>query len=313
MAQGILLLNMGGPNDIGEVELFLRNMFADPRILPMRPFLRKLLARRIVKKRLHEAQENYRALGGRSPLTRISRSLAAKVEARTGLSTRLAMRYVPPFADEALADFQARGIDELLLFPMYPHVSTTTTLSSLDDLHARLEARSYAPAVTTIDPYYGDEAYGAILVDRILEALGRGDAGQYDLILSAHGLPMSIVEAGDPYPGQIEASVAMIRRMLQARGIAFGSVRLAYQSKVGNAAWLEPNLADLLRVPKRLRVLIVPLAFTVDNSETLFELEIEHRAIAEKIGYEDYRVAACPNDGDDFARFIAGKIDAAIA
>ncbi len=313
MARGILLLNMGGPNDIGEVELFLRNMFADPRILPMRPIFRKFLANRIVKKRLREAQENYRQLGGKSPLSKLSQLLAGKVERLSALPTRLGMRYVPPFASEALEEFQRMGIDEIIAFPMYPHYSTTTTLSSLDDLQARLTQSGYHPLLRVVDPYYADERYGAIQTDRIVSALEGHDAAEYDLILSAHGLPMSIIEAGDPYREHIEANVRMLERLLAERGVRFRAVKLAYQSKVGNAAWLEPNLADVLRHPDNLKILIAPLSFTVDNSETLFELEVEHREIAEKIGYDDYRVAPCPNDGEDFARFIVERIDAAIA
>jgi len=312
MARGILLLNMGGPNNIGEVAQFLRNMFADPRILPMHPLLRRLIGKRIIKKRLHEAQENYRMLGGRSPLTGITRSLAEKVEALSGCPVRPAMRYVPPFTKEALQEFQQMGIDEIVVFPMYPQYSTTTTLSSIEDLHLQMDRLNYAPKIVTVDPYYNDAGYGYIVVDRIAEALGDEEAGHYDLILSAHGLPMSIIRAGDPYQKQVESSVGMIEQILRDRGIHFRSVVLAYQSKVGRAAWLEPNLADLLRRPRNLKVLLFPLAFTVDNSETLFELDIEHREIAEKIGYEDYRVAACPNDGEDFARFIAERTEDAV-
>jgi len=308
MARGILLLNMGGPNDIGEVELFLRNMFADPRILPMHPLLRRFIGKRIIKKRLHEAQENYRQLGGRSPLTVITRSLSAKVEILTGIPVRPVMRYVPPFADEALKEFQVLGIDEIIVFPMYPQYSSTTTLSSLDDLHSRMEEMRYRPEMTVIDPYYDDEMYGEIVVDRILAALGEERPEQYDLILSAHGLPMRIIASGDPYRDHVEASAALIRRLLEAQGVHFRAVTLAYQSKVGSGAWLEPNLADVLRHPRNLKVLLYPLAFTIDNSETLFELEKEHREIGQKIGYEDYRVAECPNDGDDFAHFVAERI-----
>jgi ferrochelatase len=310
MARGILLLNMGGPNSIDEVELFLRNMFADPRILPLRPFMRRMIANRIVRKRLHEAEENYRQIGGKSPLTDTSRSLASKVEGLSGLPTRLAMRYVPPFASDALEEFRAMGVDKIVAFPMYPQYSTTTTASSLDDVQAHLSAMGYDPDLTLIDPYYDDPAYIDIVLDRIKDACHGIQTAQYDLILSAHGLPMSIVRAGDPYQEQVEANVRAIEVALQARGILFRSVRLVYQSRVGSGAWLEPNLIDVLRRPEHLKVLIYPLSFTVDNSETVYELDIEHREVADKIGYDDYRVATCPNDADDFVRFVAERIDA---
>jgi ferrochelatase len=310
MKRGVLLLNMGGPNTIDEVELFLRNMFADPRILPTAPWLRRIIGRRIVRKRLGEAQENYRELGGKSPLTEITWSLAQKVEERSGVPVRPAMRYVPPFASTALKEFKAEGVEELVLFPMYPQYSTTTTLSSLDDVQAQCEALDYRPDIRMIDPYYDDYGYLKIQADLIAEAMEGVDSTEYDLILSAHGLPMSIIRAGDPYEKQVEANVSALKLVLRERGVIFKNIRLAYQSKVGNAAWLEPNLADLLRRPKNLKVLIFPLAFTVDNSETIFELDREHREIAEKIGYDDYRVAKCPNDRQEFADYIGGRIAA---
>jgi len=310
MRRGVLLLNMGGPNKIEEVELFLRNMFADPRILPMAPWLRKLVGKRIVRRRLDEARENYRELGGKSPLTEITLSLAAKVEKETGWPVRPAMRYVPPFADAALREFREKGVEELVLVPMYPQYSTTTTLSSVEDVEARCEAMGYRPRIRVVDPYYDDYDYLSIQADLIAEAMEGTDSAEYDLILSAHGLPLSIIRAGDPYEKQVEANVSALKMVLRERGMIFKNIRLAYQSKVGNAAWLEPNLADLLRKPKNLKVLIVPLAFTIDNSETIFELDREHREIAEKIGYEDYRVAKCPNDREEFARFIGDNVAA---
>jgi len=308
MKQGVLLLNMGGPNNENEVEMFLRNMFADPRILPMAPWLRHFVGGRIVRKRLDEARENYRELGGKSPLTETTWSLAAKVEALLKLPVRPAMRYVPPFASTALKEFRREGIEELLLFPMYPQYSTTTTLSSLDDIRAQCRTLDYHPTLRVVDPYYDDYGYLKIQAHLIREAMAGVDSREYDLILSAHGLPLSIIRAGDPYEKQVEANLSALKIVLREAGIIFRNIRLAYQSKVGNAAWLEPNLADLLRKPDNLKVLIFPLAFTVDNSETVFELDREHREIAEKIGYEDYRVAPCPNDREEFARYIGEKI-----
>jgi len=301
---------MGGPNNIDEVEMFLRNMFADPHILPMHPLMRKFVGNIIIKKRLHEAQENYREIGGKSPLTEITASLCRKLEERLSLPVRPAMRYVPPFAAEALRAFQESGIEEIVLFPMYPHYSTTTTRSSVEDVEAQCKALDYHPTLRVVDPYYEDPAYVAIQIARIKEALGDADPQEYELLLSAHGLPMSIIRAGDPYEKQIEANVARIEQALADEGMVFRATRLVYQSKVGSGAWLEPNLIDVLRKPRHLRVLISPLSFTIDNSETIFELDIEHREIAEKIGYEDYRVATCPNDSDAFVEVIVGQIQA---
>ena len=307
--RGVLLLNMGGPNNIDEVELFLKNMFADKYILPINPIMRKFIGNIIIKKRLSEAQENYKILGGKSPLNEITYNLSKKVQDKISIPTLPAMRYVPPFAKEALREFKSMGIEEVILFPMYPHYSTTTTLSSIEDIKEQAKELGYYFNIVIVEPYYKDKRYIDIQCDRIIDALGDKDAKEYELILSAHGLPMSIIKAGDPYQKQIEENASLIYQRLAQKGINFKKQTLAYQSKVGKGAWLEPNLVDILRNPTNLKVLIFPLSFTIDNSETLFELDIEHRDIANKIGFDDYIVAKCPNDREDFIKFIATKIN----
>ena len=310
MKQALLLLNMGGPNNLEEVELFLQNMFDDKNILPMNPYIRKFVANMIISKRIDEVKENYRLLGGKSPLPELTQRLIEKLHSRLDMPVFAAMRYVPPFADEALVACQKDGVEELILFPMYPQYSTTTTRSSLEDIQQRCEAMDYHPKITLIDPYYDDYDYIEASVAKIMEAMEGKDTREYDLLLSAHGLPMSIIKAGDPYEKQVEGNVSAIKVYLASKGIVFRDIKLVYQSKVGKSAWLEPNLADVLRNPTHDKVVIYPLAFTVDNSETVFELDIEHREIARKLKYEDYVVAKCMNDDDAFADLITRKVEA---
>ncbi len=308
MKQALLLLNMGGPNNIEEVELFLRNMFADKHILPMNPYLRKFVANMIISKRIEEVKENYRLLGGKSPLPALTQQLIEKLGAKLDMPVYAAMRYVPPFADEALKACQEKGVEELILFPLYPQYSTTTTLSSVEDVKQRCQAMGYHPKIRTIEPYYDDYDYIEVSVKKILEAMEGKETSEYDLLLSAHGLPMSIIKAGDPYEKQVEGNVSAIKTYLASKGIVFHDIKLAYQSKVGKGAWLEPNLADVLRNPTHDKVVIYPLAFTIDNSETTFELDIEHREIAQKLRYKDYIVAKCMNNDDDFVALIVRRV-----
>jgi ferrochelatase len=308
--QALLLLNMGGPNNIEEVELFLQNMFADKHILGMNPYLRKFVANIIISKRLEEVKANYRLLGGKSPLPQLTDKLIGKLKKKLDMPVYAAMRYVPPFADKALYACQKEGIEELILFPMYPQYSTTTTLSSVEDIEERCEAMGYYPKIKVIEPYYDDYAYIEICCQQIMKAMEGRKTEEFDLLLSAHGLPMSIIKAGDPYQNQVEGNVSAIKTRLACQGVVFHDIKLVYQSKVGSAAWLEPNLADVLRNPTHRKVLIYPLAFTVDNSETVFELDIEHREIAEKLKYRSYIVASCMNDSDDFVTLIADKVHA---
>ena len=308
MSKAILLLNMGGPNSIDEVEIFLKNMFKDPYILQTNPIVRKLVGSIIVKKRLHEAQENYREIGGKSPLLEITSSLAQKVEELTSIKTLPIMRYVPPFAKDVLSNLKQQGIDELILFSMYPHYSSTTTTSSIDDILNSCKELKYHPKIKIIDRYYDNQEYIKIQINLIKEALNNRDPKEIKLIISAHGLPLDIINKGDPYQEHIEKNRELIEKELKKDGIEFKEIELAYQSKVGNGTWLEPNLVDVLRNPNNLKVLIFPIAFTIDNSETIFELDIEHKDIATKIGYSYYKVAKCPNDKDEFAYFIAKSI-----
>ena len=310
MSKALLLLNMGGPNTIEEVELFLRNMFADKNILTMNPYMRKFIANIIISKRLEDVKDNYRLLGGKSPLPELTEELIVKLKEHLDMPIYPAMRYVPPFADKALFLCQKAGIEELILFPMYPQYSTTTTLSSLEDIEQRCEAMGYTPKITVIDPYYDDYDYIKASCEKIMEAMEGKDTKEYDLLLSAHGLPLSIIKAGDPYQNQVEGNASAIKTYLAGEGIAFHQIKLVYQSKVGSSAWLEPNLVDVLRNPTHRKVLIYPLAFTLDNSETVFELDIEHREIAEKIKYEDYVVAKCMNDSEKFVELIVDRVNA---
>jgi ferrochelatase len=308
--QALLLLNMGGPNNVEEVELFLRNMFADKNILTMDRYTRKFVATIIINKRLEEVKENYGLLGGKSPLPMLTYELISKLEKKLDMPIYPAMRYVPPFADETLDKCQQEGIEELILFPMYPQYSTTTTLSSLEDIEERCKRIGYDPKITLIDPYYDDYNYISASVEKIVEAMEGKDTTEYDLLLSAHGLPVSIIQAGDPYQNQVEGNASAIKTYLHERGIKFHDIKLVYQSKVGNSDWLEPNLIDVLRNPTHRKVVIFPLAFTLDNSETVFELDIEHREIAEKIKYDDYVVAKCMNSSDKFVDLIVEKVKA---
>ena len=310
MNKALLLLNMGGPNDIEEVELFLHNMFADKNILTMDRVTRKLVAYIIITKRLEDVKENYALLGGRSPLPELTAELISKLKDHLDLPIYAAMRYVPPFADNALIQCQKEGVEELILFPMYPQYSTTTTLSSLEDIEQRCEDLGYEPKITLIDPYYDDYDYIEACCDKIMQAIEGKDTKEYDLLLSAHGLPTSIIKEGDPYQNQVEGNASAIRIYLQSKGVEFNEIKLVYQSKVGSSAWLEPNLVDVLRNPTHRKVLIYPLAFTLDNSETIFELDIEHREIAEKIKYDDYLVAKCMNDSEKFVQLIVDRVNA---
>jgi ferrochelatase len=299
---------MGGASNLDEVELFLKNMFSDKNILPI-PFLfRKIVANIIIKSRLEDVKENFKLIGGASPLNPITQKLVKKLESKFDIPIVAVMRYVPPFASEFLKKFKNEGIEELILFPMYPQYSTTTTLSSVQDVQKQCQILEYYPQFRLVNAYYDDKRYIKILAQKIIESMKNKEYKEYDFIISAHGLPQSIVDKGDPYQKEVEQSVELLSQYLQKIRISFNSINLAYQSKVGKGKWLEPNLLDTLRNSRSKKVLILPLSFTIDNSETIFELDIEAREIAEKLKYDEFIVVQCPNDDDNFAEFIYEKI-----
>jgi ferrochelatase len=309
MKQALFLLNMGGPNNLDEVKLFLYNMFSDKNIIP-NPIIRPLIRTIIIKKRLNEAKETYAELGGKSPLYDLTMQLIDKLSTKITMPIYPVMRYVPPFALSALQECKEKGIEEILLFPLYPQYSTTTTLSSYEDILKACDALDYHPKITFVkERYYDDFDYIKASAEKIKEALQEKESREYDLILSAHGLPVSIIQAGDPYQREVEANASALKTYLESEGIHFKEVKLVYQSKVGPQQWLEPSLVDTIRNPRNRKVLIYPLAFTIDNSETLFELDIEAREIAEKIKYEDFMVSKCLNDSDAFVSFIIKSIE----
>jgi len=310
MKKALLLLNMGGANNIDEVELFLRNMFSDKNILPMNKILRKFVANIIISKRLDEVKENFELVGGKSPLTTLTSELIDKLSAKLDMPIYMAMRYVPPFSKEALLQLKKDWVGELILFPMYPQYSTTTTLSSIEDIKQICDEINYHPTIKVIDSYYDDFEYIKASYEQIIDAIKDKNSLDYDLLLSAHGLPVSIIKNGDPYEKQVEANVSALKTYLKFKGLEFNDIKLVYQSKVGNSSWLEPSLVDTIRNPTNRKVIIYPLAFTIDNSETIFELDIETREIAQKLKYDDFIVAKCFNsDNNQFIDFIAKKVD----
>ena len=299
----VVLLNMGGPNNLHEVELFLKNMFNDPNILTMKSgLLRKFIAGSITFFRAESSQEIYRALGGKSPIVGHTKALVDALQERLGADVIVdfAMRYTPPFAPEVLERLKAEDVDKIYLIPMYPQFSTTTTKSSLEDFEAAFQESKMDALLVEIKHYFENETYNKAIIERIKEEMGDEEYRDYDIIFSAHGLPQKIVDAGDPYQRHVERHVQLLEAMIKEQNLGFHAVHLAYQSKVGPMAWLKPSLEDALKKVRNRGVIIYPIAFTIDNSETDFELGIEYKEIAEELGFKNYKVCRCVNDSPMF-------------
>ena len=298
---------MGGPNNLLEVETFLRNMFADPNILTTKSkLLRKFIGNLIVTNRVVEARKVYEELGGKSPIVDHTKNLVAKLQDMVSEETYVdfAMRYTPPFASEVCERLEAMDIREIYLIPLYPQYSTTTTKSSLEDFEAAYAKTGGNAKILARGNFYRTHAYNQVVLKRIKEALGDEDPAHFELVFSAHGLPQKIVDSGDPYQKQIERHVALLEEELAQNSLKFKAVHLAYQSKVGPMKWLEPSLEEKLKELQTKKVLIFPIAFTIDNSETDYELGVEYAHIAKELGFEEYRVARCPNDDKLFVQAL---------
>ena len=301
--EAVILLNMGGPNNLEEVEMFLTNMFNDKNILTMKsPLLRKFIATMITFSRTEKAQDVYKQIGGKSPLVGHTKSLIKKLQDRLGqdVIVDFVMRYTPPFASEVIERLNKEKVEKIYLIPLYPQFSTTTTKSSLEDFEEHYHSMGDDAVLVEIKHFFQNNTYNKVIIQRIKEKMADTDYKDFDIIFSAHGLPQKIVDAGDVYQRHVQKHVDILTAMLKDENMNFHEIHLAYQSKVGPMEWLKPSLEDKLSSVRNRGVIIFPLAFTIDNSETDFELEIEYREIAEEYGFKDYRVCRCPNDSEEF-------------
>ncbi len=306
--EAIVLLNMGGPNNLHEVEMFLTNMFNDKNILTMKSdLLRKFVGGMITFSRTESSQEIYRQLGGKSPIVGHTVSLVKKLQEKMGESiiVDFAMRYTPPFASEVIERLNEEKVEKIYLIPLYPQQSSTTTKSSLEDFEEQYHISSGDAILVEIKHFFENKTYNKSVIETIKDKIGTDDYRDFDVIFSAHGLPQKIVKSGDVYQKHVEKHVEILTKMLKTAKMNFHAIHLAYQSKVGPLEWLKPSLEDKIKTVRNRGILIVPIAFTIDNSETDFELEIEYREIAEKLGFKEYRVARCPNDSDLFVDALA--------
>ncbi|QOP43756.1 ferrochelatase [Sulfurimonas sediminis] len=305
--EAIVLLNMGGPNNLNEVEMFLKNMFADKNILTMKSNLvRKMVGGLIVFNRAEASQEIYRELGGKSPIVGHTKNLVAKLQKKLGekFIVDFAMRYTPPFACEVVEKLAKEDVDKIYLIPLYPQYSTTTTKSSLEDFEECYHKSRGNALLVEIKHFFENKTYNKAVIENIKKTVGESEYRDFDIIFSAHGLPQKIIDAGDVYEKHVNRHVEILKEMMQEENMVFHEVHLAYQSKVGRMEWLKPSLEDKLKTVRNRGVVIFPIAFTIDNSETDYELDVEYREIAQDLGFKEYRVCKCPNDSDLFVEAL---------
>jgi len=309
---GIVLFQLGGPDSLDAVEPFLLNLFLDPDIIPLGPLgiLRGPIAKLISSRRSIPVAGKYAEIGRRSPIRLLTERqrvrLVAALSPYIDAVAVTAMRYWHPLSAEAAATLRkAEPLDDIVLLPLYPHFSFATTLSSLKEWRRVYGPPNGRAKEHTVGQFYDHPLYIQAVAQRIGSVLRQfPDSSRIHLVFSAHGLPMSLVEKGDPYPKQIETTVRLVCE-LGARQYA-GWPRtdlLCYQSRVGPAKWLQPPLTGTI---ERLghegvkEVLVVPISFVTEHIETLHEINIEARIEAKGVGIETFRMMPAVGDSPLF-------------
>jgi ferrochelatase len=303
----VLLLQMGGPDSLDAVEPFLLNLFTDRDIIKIGPaFLQPLIARFIVKRRAPKVIACYERIGGRSPIRELTEAQARALEKRLGSGYRcfVAMRYWRPSTLEALAAIRKEGISRVIALSLYPHYSRATTGSSLNELGRVVGEAGVGFQLSSIDRFYDHPLYIEALCERIEEGLARfPDRSGVSLLFSAHSLPQSFIDAGDPYLFHILETVRLVMERL-------GDIdyHLAFQSRAGPVKWLEPSTEEMLT---RLgaagcgNLLVVPLSFVSDHIETLYEIDVQYSDEAKALGIENFQRVPSLNDSPRFIECLA--------
>jgi len=322
----VILFQLGGPDSLEAVEPFLHNLFSDPDIIdfPFARLARPVLARLVATRRASKVQAHYARIGGKSPIRELTelQARALEQELRRDLDARVfvAMRYWHPLTEEALQRVSARHFDEVVLLPLYPQFSKATTGSSLNEWYRKQAALPRPLPATIIPEFYDHPSYLDALVERINEGLDRlasatGPAApghgplapspeRVHLVFSAHGLPVRLIEGGDPYQAQVEATT----KLVMTRGGWTNPHTLCYQSRVSPGRWLQPSLDSTLEhlaAAGTRSVLVVPISFVTDHVETLHEIDIEARNHAAQAGITHFELMPALNDSPKFIRTLA--------
>lgn len=291
----VILFNLGGPDELKAVKPFLFNLFNDPAIIDLPKNLRFLLAKFISIKRAKKACDIYKKIGDKSPILELTNRQAKALEEQLSYQDKnttykvfVSMRYWHPMSDTVVKNVRNYAPDNIILLPLYPQFSTTTTGSSFTDWDRAAKENGLNVPTAKICCFPTDLGFVAAHAKLIKDAYWKAsETGKPRVLFSAHGLPQKVIDGGDPYQWQVEKSVAQITQILAIENLDYS---ICYQSKVGPLKWLTPSTeSEIRRAGKeKIPLLVVPIAFVSEHSETLVELDIEYRHIAEKCGVTGY-------------------------
>ena len=312
MKKAIILFNLGGPDKLENVEPFLFNLFNDPAILNLPTFLRYPLAKLISNRRAPVAKKIYAELGGSSPILKLTREQSDALEIKLNQTQEkdeykcfIIMRCWNPRAKDVIKDVQLYGPDEVVLMPLYPQYSAATSGSSIKEWKDVCKKNNYHVKTSTICCYPTDQNFINAHTKEIIKKIK--DLKNFKLIFSAHGLPEKNIKKGDPYQWQVEQSVKKIVENLNDENLDW---ILSYQSRVGPLKWIGPSTETIIIENSKIgkHIVLVPIAFVSEHSETLVELDIEYKEIADANGCKNYTRVPALGINEDFIKAMSELI-----
>tara|TARA_B100001093_G_scaffold515093_1_gene590621 strand:- start:15 stop:1049 length:1035 start_codon:yes stop_codon:yes gene_type:complete len=312
MKKAVILFNLGGPDKIENVKPFLFNLFNDPAILNLPTILRYPLAKLISSRRAPIAKKIYQELGGSSPILKLTIDQAKALEEKLNRNNEfseyrcfIVMRCWHPRAENVIKDVKKYNPDEVILMPLYPQYSAATSGSSIKEWKNICKKNNFNTKTSTICCYPTDKNFILAHHNKILKKISNLE--NYILIFSAHGLPEKNIKKGDPYQWQVEQSVNKIVESLQIDNLDW---ILSYQSRVGPLKWISPSTEDIIIENSKLgkNIVLVPIAFVSEHSETLVELDIEYKELADKNGCKNYSRVPALGTNENFIKAMSDLI-----
>ncbi len=312
MKKAVVLFNLGGPDKLENVEPFLFNLFNDPAILDLPSFFRYPLAKLIANRRAPIAKKIYEELGGSSPILMLTEKQASALELKLNRDDNLSdykcfvvMRCWHPRAKDVVKNVINFNPKEIILMPLYPQYSAATSGSSIKEWNDVCEKNGLKVKTSTICCYPSDENFIEAHKNEIMKKIG--NLKNFKLIFSAHGLPEKNIKKGDPYQWQVEQSVNNVVKSLNIKDLDW---ILSYQSRVGPLKWIGPSTEDIIVENSKLgkHIVLVPIAFVSEHSETLVELDIEYKELASKNGCKNYSRIAALGTNENYIKAMSNLI-----
>ncbi len=312
MKKAVILFNLGGPDKLESVEPFLFNLFYDPAIINLPKLLRYPIAKLISKKRTPIAKKIYEELGGSSPILKLTKEQSNALEKKLNQNKSkifykcfVVMRCWHPRAEQVVNEVKFYNPEEVILMPLYPQYSASTSGSSIKEWKDTCIKKNYEVKTSVICCYPTDENFINAHIDEIKNKIGKNKNEK--LIFSAHGLPEKNIKKGDPYQWQIEQTVKKIVKKMNIKNLDY---ILSYQSRVGPLKWIGPSTDDIIIENSKLgkNIVIVPIAFVSEHSETLVELDIEYKKLAKINGCKNYSRVPAVGINENFIKSMSELI-----